>query len=1050
MKNNKTMLALVLVAALALCSVGVVAVADDNDAIIINPTEVIIEAGDDVTQDFSVVAATGTSTFTVNAEGKYTGTLSFYNQAITSTMTETQIKAALVATVVCNGVSGVTFTNDSGSPNTVTVYGDLVAGTMELTSGSITLGNIVTVGSATTVNAFTGSVAVLDGTVDSSATYGTVITLVPATTGTTPVAAHVEISGTTTSAVSTEGYFGGVFNGISNAILGNELTVNVTYKDDGTVDKYVLAGTVAKQDINGASAIGTKVNAEYAIIYNGAILPVTFNTNGVASAVGSFDVTGLKAGTASANAGVTGNYTGILTLNVDVTIATGYTLGAKTVVMNNSDATMPDSISMTMDATAQIINNGSLTVGKSVTLTGNGAYITNYGSMVSKTTFTSIVLNGFYYIVPATTGTAATPETTYVFATLADTIAAAGANLIVVGGDVIINETVSVAATQTAAFISGTSTNTVYIDGTSSITVLGNFSNGLYTAAITGSSASLIQSSNVIIASEATLDLSAATVNALATYPTVAIDANGTLVMKTADVDSANMTGVVSTKIGAVTADTAASDSSITTFINLYTALTTITTSGSEISLLNAATLNKSAALADGVILNNNQKDLTISEDVTLTADGHFQMYEGILRILGTLIINDETEPVITAGSQAGSFLASNSYAVLTGTLTVSTNAKFIIGAYVLSVNYAGNGFTSGSDVRDTNDNRVTANAAGAITVDGTVTVIEDAAYEGNIRNLKTLTISSTGKFVNNNTIFYVETMTVAGEFLNNVVGTTNSESYVDVKNLTITGTFTNVGTEVTKSLGKLIVENLTVDGTLTAGVYAQSFGVIVNKVATINDKATVTGTLGLKALTLGSAYIVSYNATFTSENVNGTVLTTVFYLDEEVYATEYANLASTPIVLLNPEVKGYKVTWYADPVFAQIVTSNAPGKIGDTATTGYLALYGKLTPLQYTVTLTFVEGSNYVINGGNYQSGTLTLDYGTIITAVPMNGYHGDVTVNGSSSVTVSGDFTVTAEGAQKNTENKSMDLVTILLIIITIVIIIMAIIIALKLLRS
>lgn len=991
-KNEKTMLALIVVAALAMVSVAGVALASESDAGIIVDTDKTTVDADGYEGAISVVAGSK-----LIIEGNYTGTITFYTKDTGSTV---------LSTIDCTDVSGVTFVNGGSSIEdsiAVKVYGE-TTGTIELTKGTVTLGV------SADMEAFTGILTVGEyGTIDSGCTYGAVITIVPAS-GT--VAEYVSFSGTNIEAV---GDFESAYHGITNEMLGNDIEITQEIVGD-TPNKYI-SGTLAKIDVDGASAIGTYLKTEYGltedvygIICSGKFYAATVVDGKVTDIDDlAYDFSGLTlSDSAASEPGVSG-LTGALTINLDATVGTETVLAANSTIVNNGTLTIAGA-TVTIDGV--FINNGDMQITEATSGAGDGSII-NYGTFTATSAtqwFSEVEVSGYYVQVKATDG----KYTTTGYATLADAVAAATGtdDMIVAGGYNYCSEDVTVASTQKIYFAGS---NALFaLDGEGSLTIAGTATN--------------LSEVPMIIASEASMDLSAATIAQVPAFEAAIIDVNGFIVVKTSLLtpDSSIITG-----FGTITADTSVTDTTAgtTTFNNLYIALTTTTTG--TITLLNNATLNKSATLADGVVFDNKGKNLTIAEGVTMTCDGHFQMTGTNvikLEVIGTLVINDSTEIVIAtpAGSPntpAGSFVGNVNF-ILTGTLQVSEGAVF---ESVVSIS--------------------AASTKGDIIVDGALTLDAGA-------NVDEVTVSSTGAitFTETSNTTTVTTMTVAGTITN------GAENTITVTTMTVTGTFDNTA-------GKVVVSTLVMtDGTLTAG---SNFTVNVKATFGAEGAALTAGDV-VNTITIGlKAYVLAYGDFDMSALLGtdgSTVGSTVFYLGDDVFATEYAIKSDgVSLDLLEVNVEGKKlVGWYTSPDFSgSMITANTTGaNIGND---GYIAVYGYLVDKTVEVALSFIQNGTWLVDGQSFgSSGTVTLTYGTYtIQVVADNGYELSdyvVTVDGKTvgddfKFTIDDDSAITAEYTGKikeKSESGGLDLITILLIIITIVIVIMAIIIALKLMRS
>jgi len=1081
MKDNKMLLALTLVAALALCSVAAVAVSEDVDAkILVNGTDTTIDS-EGYDKDISIA---GDGTLIII--GEYSGTITVY--AGLGPDSNGKERSEVLSTFVCSGISNVTFkageTANGGTSTPATavqLYGS-TTGSIELTKGTVTLGTAAE-------TPFTGSIKVLDGTVDSENTYGAVVTL-NAASG--QVGSYVAISGTVASGeifTSNAGTFTGTFTGITNVMLGNDLTISA-YKASANANASAigLSGTLNKLTLDASSAVGTifKQNmgdnqtfsdAEYGFVYNGAMYYVLvdskdkitgiYNNSGNLQTI--FNYSDLKVGSGNTEGKVSG-LTGTLYLNVDTKVSASTTLGVSATIVNNKDLTFANGAKLTIAAGTDFINNGNANVGTDITVTANSTgKITNYGTIVSKTIsgnsyvvpYYSALINGFYLEKTVDNVTAL-----YVYGTLDAALESAGTSGTVTAcGNNFINGDVTINKDQTVTTMNGTGVNAIFaIDGTSKVIVYGTFNNGC----------TVVSSSHpgkIVIASGAVMDVTGAIglTNAGST-----VDVDGTLVIKKTDVtESQDATGKT-TSLGTVTADTLAKTSTIYTYTNLYNALTN--TSTGTVKLLCNATLQKSASVKDDVTLISNGQKLTIAEDVTLTADGHFQMKNG-LNLIGTLIINDTTAPVITAGSESGSFMTADIY--LYGTIQVSAGAVLLT---TENIKYG-----TGATVVSGLPTNFEENATGSIIVDGTY-YLGDPKRTGtthaSIWDLKTLVVSSTGVMYNTNTVYYVDDATIAGELKNDFIQTSGSgkwvQSYFNAKNLSVSGTFTNAVDA--KYAGILFVETFDLTGTLVAGnateiittsndkpTVATIDGVFVGKVMTIAEDAEITGKVSLfkivfsdySASGLTHSYAIAYGAFDVKSIFGATPLKTTFYIGDDVYATEYATGNTMPIVLPTPEIVGFSfVSWYSDSALTSVVTVNAPGIIGNSTNGKYVALYGKLTVEKITVTVTPVTGANILVDGAPIQ-GPVSLDYnakGYVLSILAEKGYdisNAKILVNEKeltgNYVPQAGDkITVTGVTEKVVEEDSGMGITEILLIVITIMVVVMAIIIALKLMRS
>jgi len=162
MKNEKTMLALIVVAALALVSVAGVAMSDDVDAGVDVSSLTIIDGDLRITSSTSdSYGIYGGSTVTINADANYTGTLCFgtydksakiFTPYVTLTLKDVS-NAIITYTADTKGVTiYVNDTTDSDGKVTGVVSGDI-----KITQGAIVLGE---------TDYFTGKVAGNTATVD--------------------------------------------------------------------------------------------------------------------------------------------------------------------------------------------------------------------------------------------------------------------------------------------------------------------------------------------------------------------------------------------------------------------------------------------------------------------------------------------------------------------------------------------------------------------------------------------------------------------------------------------------------------------------------------------------------------------------------------------------------------------------------------------------------------------------------------------------------------------------------------------------------------------
>jgi len=185
-KNNKLILALVVVAALAMVSIAGVAMHSGNSDAALISNNIVIKDGETNTTDYSFYAVEGASdifTFTVPETGKYTGTIEIGTAADNEGKGYVSYAAMQLADASAVKVQGCIFT-DADSKEVIAYFvitnlnkdvgGTLPSGTYKLTQGAVTLGNDT--GTDASMS-FSGTVSAGDFSVTSSYTCGMTVGL---------------------------------------------------------------------------------------------------------------------------------------------------------------------------------------------------------------------------------------------------------------------------------------------------------------------------------------------------------------------------------------------------------------------------------------------------------------------------------------------------------------------------------------------------------------------------------------------------------------------------------------------------------------------------------------------------------------------------------------------------------------------------------------------------------------------------------------------------------------------------------------------------------
>jgi hypothetical protein len=975
MKNEKTMLALIVVAALAMVSVAGVALATESDAASadVYSNNGTFNIATDYTGDFYVyigltdeTAETANVTINVNSDAKFTGNVYFCTAKYVDGTTTDIVYDTIYNKVSFNAVSGVTIYTDAAKTPMVTVSGE-TTGTVTLEKGLVKLGS-----NDSTVE-FTGKLVAGNASFDAVGISGAIVEL--------------GVKGSTTTTYL-YGYVAGFGSDISNVLSPSVKTV-----------KLPTLAASGKFTINKDSNVET--------VFYGMVFEVTkdstatvYSKNGTSTELqndGVFIVNGTVV--------VTDTVTGA---DIDAIDNNGYMIVNGVVKYTTKDSIAESPIDEVWDiklwaAYYKVTDN-------------NAGTTTHYYTDLSSAMAASedVTLYGFKLITSDMT--------------IKDSLTLGEGAIMVVG------------VPDVKLDIAALAKNLIPEEYLNIINTIFNY---------IGYSFSDLSASSptVSVAAGAEFDVTGA-------EAMIVLSGKLSVDQDAKEIDSLKVYATVEMKEG-----------TNTIYTNLDTALS-LAKSGDTIELRMIGYIFKDATIASGVTVELSDsgviKSGTFGKDVLIVYCGTTLNVNGTLDLgnWGSLWImpgadakvsytTDDVEYSATVKLDAatlnvnkGAVITTN-YVLLGGVLNIASDFDNINGKDKFNVNQI-DVFTyvydsdDGDNEISTDINSAVMNVDGKFNTEATIEANDHSEYDDPYNSV--LTVNVNGEFKTKGSFNdggLLSTINVKGQFMPTKYST---ESTVD------SVVYVNVS-------GKGIVSgDLDVTGKLVSGTVSDSFTENVNNTTVkINGDvglAIVYGTPADKAISISSgdnaAQSVYYLVTPEGSNI--------------VYLTMYTTTTSDDVEMVYyiPDVTGYEFVSWNDADGEIVKKTDMEGKgIGECE-----EVYGNFVIKTMKVTLTYAQNGTWIIDGVDYTSGTMNLDFGThTISFLPSNGYELSkdfaMYVNGvkvtDSFVVDDKDITVTFSGEVKEkTVSEGMDLVTILLIVITIVIVVMAIIIAMKLMRS
>jgi len=1092
MKNNKTMLALVVVAALAMVSVAGVALATNDDSDAATSGTTYLNAGDITLENMSANSnyyvynvLDGTSTITT----PYT---------VTITVSST-------ATFTGHIYFGTAKTGTDGKP------------TADVISNDLSFNNVSTI----TVEVKITPVVVVDE--DDTATA--VTTIYGSTTGSVTVNTGAVTLGVADSPMSddNESYNGAVYaNGTkfdAEYIAG--ATISVVTVDE--VTKAYITGTVMGC-FNDVTDVTTNVDLEEVISLTGSTVPTLT---------------------------VTGNFT--INSASDNVFYVEYALF---VIADNSVATLFESSELQnagaiiVDGTLNVKNMDEISVDS---IDNNGIlYVSGLITYVTDPYMVQPIDDGllcasYYskvtYVIHDGVVTEIPDYTTHYYTTLANALS--DSNVVTVYGVALITEDLTLSSGKTvilaedAEIVVGIPDIQVNIKTALSTLLtaneLGMINDVMSVFGISGDSFEPSYAT-ITIADDANLDVSAGDFIVL----------NGKIVAKAMIDDENNVTGHITSTV-------VMQYENHTIYTNLETALK-LAKSGETIELSWVGYLFSDSTVAAGVTVDANDKPILVYSGVTLNINGNLNYVSSLFLTPGidaSITRDGKTFPIsldaATLNLNSGSLIASAIY--LGGTFNVastfdnvSADATDVFYANAIIVFSAtGTGSYDGTvetgiddyyyyvDVSYTFATTTTAvlNVNGDInfgytTIVGAVVTIVDDHIVTPIEQNATIAVDVKGTLVSS-ALFasddLLATVTVTGDLIiaadvtdGEVVGIAYVPQFIDDLTVSTTGSVTEDGGQLTVNKVTSGTPATSFNGAANGAVIKITGGVGYATIYGITDAGAISFNSSVHATEFYIADGVLYLTLFTNETVayeqyyapsvpgynflgwyddNGSFITS--------YTLTHANVGAYPNLYASFEAIKYNVTleyqangyWMVNNVnlgnggsvtldWAESYTITFTtydgyywaGKVlanGTPITSTYVPTNGDYLTLSpavvpSTITLGYTQHGFWVVNDHTYMSGTVNVSTAnaTKITFVAENGYelkNSSIYVNGtqkSSSSTLTytaaaGD-TITFGGSvsQKVVDDSGLSVTDILLIVITIVIIVIAIIVALRLMRS
>jgi hypothetical protein len=420
---------------------------------------------------------------------------------------------------------------------------------------------------------------------------------------------------------------------------------------------------------------------------------------------------------------------------------------------------------------------------------------------------------------------------------------------------------------------------------------------------------------------------------------------------------------------------------------------------------------------------------LTVGSSMTIVNDGTFFVSSGVLLVNNGAFVNSDSDSGLIV-TYDGEFNSSSA---------AIDNSGYVM-AYGLFVNKGAFGSKAYADI--SNYNNITTKLAclpvmlenvssGEITLYRDVEVVKTSELPYGVTlyvmDDNDLTIGSGATFVVKGKLDVQSTVAVVGAM--SVSGVLEIESGGSVTvdgTLTVSGSLNNAGTA-------------TVDGTLQIGTAPSRLPYINNTV--------LTGKIVLGPAALAVVY--GKDSGFDPSEILDYTRSTVFYFEDDVYATEYASVPDVKIELLTPKIIGTGFAQWLDPDGDSI---QGVHYVGD-----YNAVYADINTSTYAVTLVENEGIIWVLDDVTEygHGGTVTVAYGShYLTIKVEDGYSGTPTIlritpTGSQVVEQGKEFLVVedcefkVEGVYVNGGGGDTDngLITILSIIIVVALALIAV---------
>jgi len=335
--------------------------------------------------------------------------------------------------------------------------------------------------------------------------------------------------------------------------------------------------------------------------------------------------------------------------------------------------------------------------------------------------------------------------------------------------------------------------------------------------------------------------------------------------------------------------------------------------------------------------------------------------------------------------------------------------------------------------------------------IDGTLRIYDEANFDGAEVTLDgTIEVMPSGKLI--------------------IKGGSISPGDENTGVLVVEGEATLTGTDV--EVSKLVVEAGTLSVAKDNTKLTVTEEMIVGKQPDVSNEnvnnATIEGvvTLGDSAV----AFVYGDNDLSKKLDSANEIVKITYYINNKVYVTMYCDSGSGAEIemLYEDQLKDITILdWNNDRMFrGEWLFDVKPLYVGDTGWEDWKNLYAKFEPKQYNVTLSYLQGMTWVVDGV-VQDGVIQINYGTEIrvNAVVQPGFEGTPVLKaGTSNYNAGAAYKITEDvvfsatgvivagsgGSGDNGDSGGLTLIEILLIIIVIIIAVIAIIIAIRLLRS